>query len=385
MSYFKPFIDEAGIHIPSYDQIKSSLIDEMKIIYGSDIHLTEDTQDYQLISAFSLMLSDAMQSLLLAYNNNSPATAVGRGLDRLVALNGIQRRSPTRSTCVVKIEGARGTTIKNGVVQDVNGIKWNLPTTVIIPVEEEGTVTAICTDFGPIQVPVGGITEIITPVKGWASVTNEAVAILGSGEETDSELRERQAISASASARSNFDSIWAGLLDIDGVLKVTGYENDTSEVVDGYPPNSVTFCVEGGKPEEIAIEIYKRKTLGVYTHGDQSVAITGEFGNVTDIKFQRPVVVPAIVDLSITSLPSYNSSILDVIKDNLVNYLKTVKIGEDVYVSNLYGPVANAMSTYDTPPFYITNLTLNSELVFLTLADFDLLSVEASNVNITVI
>lgn len=385
MSYLPPFIDEAGIHIPSYDQIKSSLIDEMKIIYGSDIHLTEDTQDYQLISAFSLMLSDAMQSLLLAYNNNSPATAVGRGLDRLVALNGIQRRSPTRSTCVVKIVGSKGTTIYNGVVQDVNGIKWNLPTTVIIPAEEEGTVIAICTDFGPIQVPVGGITEIITPVKGWASVTNEAVAILGSSEETDSELRERQAISASASARSNFDSVWAGLLDIDGVLKVTGYENDTSEVVDGYPANSVTFCVEGGEPEEIAIEIYKRKTLGVYTHGDQSVAITGEFGNVTDIKFQRPVVVPAIVDLSITLLPSYNSSILDVIKDNLVNYLKNVKIGEDVYVSNLYGPVASAMMGYDSPPFYINALTLNTEAILFVLNDFDLLTVDASNITITIL
>lgn len=384
MSYFSPFIDEAGLHIPSYEEIKNGLIEEMKIIYGSDIHLTEDTQDYQLVSAFSLMLSDAMQSLLLAYNNNSPVTAIGRGLDRLVALNGIQRRSPARSTCIIKIEGARGTTIKNGVVQDVNGVRWNLPETVIIPVEEVGTVEAICVDYGPIQVPVGGISEIITPVKGWTSVTNEVVATIGTEAETDSELRERQAISASASSRANFDSIWASLLNLSGVKRVTGYENDTSAIVDGYPPNSVTFCIEGGAPEEIALEIYKRKTLGVYTNGDVLQEISGEFGNTTEIRFQRPNEVSAVVGVNVTALPAYNASVVNKIKQNVAEYLRKVKIGEDVYVSNLYSPVANAMLGHDAPPFYITSITLNTQTTFLELTDFDVLTVDESNISVIV-
>lgn len=93
MSYEAPYIDEAGLHIASYHDIRDSLMEDMKRIFGQDIYLENDSQDYQLISAFALMLYDTQQALLLAYNNNSPATAVGKGLDRIVALNGIHRTS----------------------------------------------------------------------------------------------------------------------------------------------------------------------------------------------------------------------------------------------------------------------------------------------------
>ena len=53
MAYFAPYIDTTGIHLPTYRDIQEDLINEMKSIYGDDIYIAEDAQDYQLISAFS--------------------------------------------------------------------------------------------------------------------------------------------------------------------------------------------------------------------------------------------------------------------------------------------------------------------------------------------
>lgn len=58
MSYQAPYIDEAGLHIASYNDIRDSLLENMKQIFGQDIYLENDSQDYQMISAFALMLYD---------------------------------------------------------------------------------------------------------------------------------------------------------------------------------------------------------------------------------------------------------------------------------------------------------------------------------------
>lgn len=385
MSYTAPFVDSTGLHIPAYTDIRDSLLEEMKVIYGSDIYLVEDTQDYQMVSALSLMISDAMQSILLAYNNANPVTAIGTGLDRLVALNGINRRTATQSICTVTITGTEGTIITDGVVSDLNGINWELPSTVTIPVALTIDVIATCTEFGPVQVPAGGINLIITPVQGWTSVLNANVATPGTYEETDSELRERQAISAASSSRSNFESVLASILDIDGVTKCTGYENDTGITVGVYPAHSVCFCVEGGIDYNIAYEIYLRKTIGAETYGDVPISIVGEFGNTSIINFQRPVEVDAIVDITITALPSYNSAILDTIKANVVAAINAMTIGEDLYISNLYSAVLSAFEGYATPPFYVTALTVNTEAIVLVLDDFETLVATTANITITVV
>lgn len=37
MSYQAPYIDESGLHLSSYNDIRDKLIEEMKQIYGQDI------------------------------------------------------------------------------------------------------------------------------------------------------------------------------------------------------------------------------------------------------------------------------------------------------------------------------------------------------------
>ena len=58
MSYFEPYIDSYGFHMPTYVDIRDDLINQMKSIFGNDIYIDEDTQDYQQISIFAKKIYD---------------------------------------------------------------------------------------------------------------------------------------------------------------------------------------------------------------------------------------------------------------------------------------------------------------------------------------
>ena len=237
MAYQAPYIDEAGLHISSYNDIRDSLLEEMRAIYGSDIYLDNDSQDYQMVSAFALMAYDVQQALLLAYNNISPATATGTGLDRVVALNGIRRAAASYSTCLVKLTGSAGTVVNNGIVQNSRGIQWRLPEQVTIGDDGTATVTATCTAVGRITAATGDIDTIVTPTRGWTSVTNEVPAVAGVNQETDSALRSKQRISTANPSNTVFEGTIGAVANVDGVVRYAAYENDTDAIKDGLPPH----------------------------------------------------------------------------------------------------------------------------------------------------
>ena len=93
--YFTPYIDETGLHIPTYNDIRDDMIDGAKTIFGNDIYLENDSADYQLISIFAAKCYDTLQACAIAYNSRSPITAIGSGLDAVVKINGISRKPAT--------------------------------------------------------------------------------------------------------------------------------------------------------------------------------------------------------------------------------------------------------------------------------------------------
>ena len=355
MAYQAPYIDESGIHISSYEDIRDSLVEEMKSIFGQDIYLDNDSQDYQMISAFALKAYDVQQALILVYNNNSPKTAIGTGLDRVVALNGITRNAATYSTCVVKLTGDPNTVINNGKVKDERGFIWSLPQQVKIGVSGTTLATAKCTALGRITAAPGDISSIETPTKGWVSVTNEDSATPGLDQETNSELRQKQQLSVANPSRSIFQGIFGAVANIKDVVRHASYENDTNQTVDILPPNSITLVVEGGNGQEIATVIHKHKTPGCYTNGDVVVNIDNGYGVTTPIRFYRPSYVDLEVSITVKKLTGYTDAVTQQIKENVYNYINGFGIGVNLYTPNINGPILSILS--GQPSFYVTALT----------------------------
>lgn len=358
MAYFAPYIDKTGLHMPTYLDIRDRLIEDAKRIFGQDIYLGEDSQDYQWISTVSEKIYDALQIASSVYNNRGPNSAIGTGLDSIVKINGIKRKPAIYSKCMVTVSGIKDTEVKNGIAVDKGNIKWHLPARIVIPESGQIDVLATCEITGPIVANPGDITGIFNPTYGWNGVYNKENADLGSHVEDDSKLRVRQSQSTAQASLTMLEGTSGAVAQVKNVRRSKIYENDTNIVNErGLPPHSITAVVEGGEDKEIANAIWVHKGVGCMTNGDVVIDIIDSKGQTTPIKFFRPTYVDIDVTINVKQLNSYTSETTEDIKNNLQSYLNSMEIGTDLSLSSLWGVALQAMPNLMNPMFSITTLT----------------------------
>lgn len=389
MAYFTPYIDDTGMHIPTYTDIRDDMIASMKTIFGSEIYIDEDTQDYQQISIFAKKVFDTYSLAMLVYNNRTVNTAIGVGLDNLCALVSIKRKPATYSTVQVTVTGDAGTVISGGQVTDGTHI-WNIPSEVTIPSNGIITVLAQCNEAGDITAAPNTINTIVTPMYGWTSVINNYNAQPGVDVETDAELRARFHLATTSPSTTVFDGMVADVQGIPGVTRVKAYENNTNVTDPAWsPPHSVTFVVEGGDDTEVATSLYYKKTPGCYTNGTTEVPLTSPGGNITVIRFYRPTYVPVYVKVTLTRLSGYNDSYADDIKNAIVNYIDNIGIAENVYRSILWSIATSQMTSISSPSFSVTDVKLSTNGSTYSQADVqidfnELASITTANITVEV-
>jgi len=144
-----------------------------------------------------------------------------------------------------------------------NGVVFVNVTVIMITegTPAKGVGSAWCTINGPVYAPAGSLTVINSPISGWDSVNNPLDAITGRNIETDTEALIRRLEVLSAGASASVQAIAADVAQIEGVEKVTPFENlDTS------PDNSVQAITFSGVP----------------TSGDFTLRLGGPTGVITD-------------------------------------------------------------------------------------------------------
>lgn len=324
-----PVIDASGIHAPAFSDVLQYVIAKYQGIYGADVYLGSDSQDYQfLVAGIATPINDLNASIIGAYNAFSPATAQNANLSSVVKINGLKRNTPTNSTVDQVIVGVAGTVITNGVTQDANGNKWNLPASVTIPPSGTITVTATCQAAGAVQAGIGTVNQIATPTLGWQSVTNLTAAAAGAPVETDSQLKARQAVSTALPSRTVLEGTVGAVWAVPGVTRVTPYENDTKVTdANGIPGNSICIVVEGGDSTAIATAIVAKKTPGTGTYGTTTVSVTDAYGIKHPISFYRPTYDAITCAITLKALAGYTSSIGAAIQNAVAAYVNAVAIG----------------------------------------------------------
>lgn len=204
-------------------------------------------------------------------------------------------------------------------------------------------------DVGPVEAQIDAVTEIVTPVLGWDSVRNKSAATLGTIAETDEELRDRFRLSKALRAISLTDSLYAALLEVEGVEQLRLYENtQNSADTIGQPPHSFRPVVLGGLNQAVAEAIWKNRPLGIASTGNTSVLIKDSHSNLQVVSFTRPVETPVYVKMTITEIDEgLPEGGVEAIKEAVAEYInKTRKIGGELVVSRLYTP-ANTVSGHE--------------------------------------
>ena len=383
------FIDETGFHAPDYPTVLADLEAEYRTIYGSDVNLDPDTQDGQWLAVQALAIFDTIQVAQAVYNSFSPATAQGDALSRNVKINGIRRNDPSYSQVDLRIVGQIGTTITDGVAEDVLGQKWLLPSPTLIPVAGEITVTATAEEIGDVSAAIGTVNKIATPTRGWQTVENLAAATPGAPVESSAELRIRQTQSTALPSLTVLEGITGAVASLDDVTRIRGYENDTNATdADGIPANSTAHVVEGGDAQEIGDTIAAKKTPGTGTYGTTTVETEDKFGVPNDINFFRPTAATIGVEITLTALAGYTTDFADLIAEAVAADINALLIGDDVLLSKLYVP-ANLPGTAAGDTYNITNLRIKKDAGAFGTADIVIAFNEAAEcdplVNVTVI
>jgi uncharacterized phage protein gp47/JayE len=348
-----------GIQVPDYADILQEVKIQFWQIYGSDADLDDDSMDGQWVAVLAQIIYDVGLVAQAAYAGFSPATAQGTQLSSVVKINGIARASSSNSTATVSVGGVANTTqILNGVIGDNQnlGTQWALPPTVNIPGSGTVDVTATCTTAGAVTAAPGTLINILTPTRGWQTVTNAESAAPGQPVETDAQLRTQQSQSTSLPALSVLDSIVASVLSIQGVTICQPYEND-GDTTDGngLPPHSISLVVEGGDATLIAQAIALKKTPGTGTFGTTSVQVIDQNGVPNTINFFVLAQTEIITQVTITPLTGYVSTTGDALVAAVVAFINGLEVGEESYNARLYTP-ANQSGTGLGATYVVTSI-----------------------------
>ncbi len=89
-------------------------------------------------------------------------------------------------------------------------------------------ISFLSENYGPISCPANSLTNILTPIGGWNSITNTIAGITGTLTETDAALRLRRANSTKLLGNGTVEAIESHLLqNVLGVTSATVFENRT--------------------------------------------------------------------------------------------------------------------------------------------------------------
>jgi len=343
-------VSSTGFKRKRLNLLLEELNSEVKAIFGDNFNVSPESPDGQVNGVISESNANLWELAEEAYNAFNPKAASNVSLSNLVQLNGITRFAATASRVELTISGDSGTSIIAGsFIGDVEEtIIFSTDETVLIPSGGSVVVQATTTVTGPRPALADTITEIITPVTGWDSVTNDDPAVLGTDLETDSDLRARRERSVARDAQAVIDAIFAEIRSIVGVTQLLVLENDTNVGPDanGLPAHSINAIVLGGQDQAIAKAIFLKKTLGATSFGNTSTVITDDQSIEHTVSFSRPTAIDIYVIVNLTTFANFPVDGQDLIKQAIINYSQGLLIegrdfslGDNVINSQLYSPV----------------------------------------------
>lgn len=277
------FDPDSGVVVPTTQEVRDDLAAGFQEAFRTndsdpDLNVDPSSPMGQVVDLATAEVEAKNAELAYLANMFNPRTASGNWLDALAALYGLTRKVSEPTVVVCTCTGLAGTTIPYGaIVQDTAGNKYRHRIAGGVQIGSSGTIDTefSSVDHGAIEVSAGAITQIVTVVAGWDSVSNAAPGVIGRDLEPDGELLNRMVQSYAINANGTVANIQANLAELDGVLDVVVLENYTNQEQVQYSvtldPHSIAVCIVGGEDEDIARTIFQRKSGGCGTTGDTEI------------------------------------------------------------------------------------------------------------------
>lgn len=188
------------------------------------------------------------------------------------------------------------------------------------------------------EAKVGAISSIQSSVLGWRSVYNYIAIGASRPVETDEEYRSRLNLTLGYNVGS-YDAVWMRLMTVRGVSFVNIKENLSASSQDGIVNTGLAITIQGGTDDEVAQAIYNCIPVGIYTNGMIEKSVKDLNGGNHTVRFSRPIQVPLEISMSITVYNDFPANGKQLIKQAIVDWFNSLRVGDDIYYSRLYEPI----------------------------------------------
>ena len=336
-----------GVVVPDTSKVKDEVIAEFKkALQAPDLDVSESTPQGRLIEAEIIARKRTIENMALIANMLNPNQAYGIFLDSIMALSGIDRIGATRTRVTCTLSGEANTVIpQNAQAQDSNGNIYYLENSVTIGAG--GTVSGefLSLEKGAIECGAGTLTQIVTAILGWTSITNASAGITGLDGESDNELRQKFP-TAQYQGKSITQSIKSAILEVAEVKSCYVKDNPTNAsatIVNDrdntrnitLPAHSLYVCVDGGDVDKVAEAINNTRSVGCAFASSNNATTIGQttiyFDNLTNGGYTVAVAVNITVKTgATTSLTDAVKSAIEAYVNNKIEGVDGLQLGVNV-------------------------------------------------------
>lgn len=384
-----------GLTVANAQQVRQSLMDMYRSIYGQDIDLDDATADGQFTTEMAFILTKMLQALGYLNSNLKPSSASGQFLDTICSFNNIKRRSESNSTAKLLVKNTSGENpfagIPSGnshklVFSDINGHTWvweEVPYQTgntyhydhpFDTLDAQSIIEVTCEDAGPVNALKndtiisgssftpngdnnrGDINKCLTApaiLECW-EITD---AILGNYTETDEELRDRRMRESYGNGVSILEGLKSDLYQtgyIRDVYIVNNNKDTPKPLSDGttvsahniyviirYIPVDESDIDEIVDNSEVGTIIYNDLTPGVSTtefDGDAGKEVEiNIIGNINQLIYwkQASPIIPLFTINFIYNKDFVKENFEDFIYDAINNYINDIPLGDDLHFADI--------------------------------------------------
>ncbi|QBO37289.1 baseplate J/gp47 family protein [Periweissella cryptocerci] len=331
-------LTDVGFDSNDYEDVLERLEEYARQEFGEDVQLSSSSVIGMLLRVLAGEFSYQAQDLEDVYNAGFVSKSAGITLDRLAANYGLERKNASSATVTLEFHGTPSYTIEEGLeVQSISGETFMVAEDVILDANGLGTAFAYAQSVGiGGNVGAGTITVQSEPLDDVTSVNNPQAASGGQEEETDKEFRARLKSNLSAMPGTSINGLMSALMNIDGVAGVKVVQNSEDEPNENnQPPKSIHAHILGGTNDEIANTLLNHVSAGVVTVGQEVVELQDISGTTRRIRFSRAVPVPISVHVGIVEPEYISEDQISRIKQNVVDYIGNVGMGQTILVGRL--------------------------------------------------
>lgn len=346
-----------GFIIPSSASVLDGVLADMNAAFGGNMNTALSTPQGQWATSQAAAIDYANQIFLFYTQQTDPAYASGRMQDAIGRLYFLTRIAASSTVVTCTCTGLAGTIIPVGalaVAQD--GTQYACLGAGTIPASGTIDLSFAATTTGPISAPAGTVNQIFQAINGWDTVTNAADGVEGGDVETRAEFETRRAASVASNSIGALPSVLGAVLGVSGVLDAYVTENveDTGQTIGGafLVPHSLYVAVVGGTDVDVATAIWSKKSPGCGYNGNTTVTVLDTSPGYNppypsySVKFTRPdeLTIPFTVNIAnSTAVPA--DAVTQVQNAIIAAFTGAdgslrAKIGQTVYASQFYAPVA---------------------------------------------